>query len=60
MGLGCGVGNIAHAKTCVPQMLEDFKQHPGIRRLISCGKQVEYSVHMVPEGGLSVGPQIFN
>ena len=44
----------------VPQMLEDFKQHPAIRPLISGGKLLEYSAHMVPEGGLAMVPQLVN
>lgn len=28
LGLVCGLGDIAHAQKSVPQMLEDFKQHP--------------------------------
>ncbi|MFP1591429.1 hypothetical protein ACLB1M_14120 [Escherichia coli] len=31
LGLVCGLGDIAHAQKSVPQMLEDFKQHPAIR-----------------------------
>lgn len=34
LGLVCGLGDIAHATKSVPQMLEDFKQHPAIRPLI--------------------------
>ncbi len=41
-------------------MLEDFKQHPAIRPLISGGKLLEYSAHMVPEGGLAMVPQLVN
>ncbi|NDO83657.1 FAD-dependent oxidoreductase [Citrobacter sp. NCU1] len=58
LGLVCGLGDIAHAQKSVPQMLEDFKQHPTIRPLIQGGKLLEYSAHMVPEGGLSMVPQL--
>lgn len=60
LGLVCGLGDIAHAQKSVPQMLEDFKQHPAIRPLISGGKLLEYSGHMVPEGGLAMVPQMVN
>ena len=60
LGLVCGLGDIAHAQKSVPQMLEDFKQHPTIRPLISGGKLLEYSAHMVPEGGLAMVPQLIN
>ena len=57
---GSPSGDIAHAQKSVPQMLEDFKQHPAIRPLISGGKLLEYSAHMVPEGGLAMVPQLVN
>ena len=60
LGLVCGLGDIAHTQKSVPQMLEDFKQHPAIRPLISGGKLLEYSGHMVPEGGLAMVPQMVN
>lgn len=39
-------------------MLEDFKQHPTIRPLIAGGVLLEYSAHMVPEGGLAMVPKL--
>ncbi|UXY12752.1 FAD-dependent oxidoreductase [Kosakonia sp. ML.JS2a] len=58
IGLVCGLGDIGQAGKSVPQMLEDFKQHPSIRPLIQGGKLLEYSAHMVPEGGLAMVPQL--
>lgn len=58
LGLVCGLGDIAHASKSVPQMLEDFKQHPTIRPLIQGGELLEYSAHMVPEGGLDMVPSL--
>ncbi|POT57567.1 FAD-dependent oxidoreductase [Citrobacter amalonaticus] len=60
LGLVCGLGDMAHAQKSVPQMLEDFKQHPSIRPLIQGGKLLEYSAHMVPEGGLAMVPELVN
>jgi Dehydrogenases (flavoproteins) len=34
-----------------PQMLEEFKQRPEVARLIAGGETVEYSAHVIPEGG---------
>jgi len=45
LGLVCGLGDIAHATKSIPQMLEDFKQHPTIRPLIAGGELLEYSAH---------------
>lgn len=58
IGLVCGLGEMGQARKSVPQMLEDFKQHPAIRPLIQGGKLLEYSAHMVPEGGLAMIPQL--
>ncbi len=60
LGLVCGLGDIAHATKSVPQMLEDFKQHPAIRPLIQGGTLLEYSAHMVPEGGIAMMPELAN
>lgn len=40
------------------ELMEEFKEHPSIAPLIDGGKVVEYSAHMVPEGGLEMMPQI--
>ncbi len=42
----------------VYQMLENFKNRPEIKPLIAGGKLVEYSGHVVPEGGLHMMPEI--
>ena len=57
-GAGVWSGDIAHATKSIPQMLEDFKQHPTIRPLIAGGELLEYSAHMVPEGGLAMVPKL--
>lgn len=38
-------------KIQAPQMFEDFKQRPEVARLIKGGETVEYSAHVIPEGG---------
>lgn len=58
LGLVCGLGEIGHAGKSVPQMLEDFKQHPSIRPLIQGGKLLEYGAHLVPEGGKAMIPTL--
>lgn len=42
----------------VYQMLENFKNRPEIAPLIRDGKTVEYSGHVVPEGGIKMMPEI--
>jgi electron transfer flavoprotein-quinone oxidoreductase len=51
-------GGIENAQKSVPQMLEDFKQHPAVRPLIEGGTLLEYSAHLVPEGGIEMLPKL--
>ncbi|CAH6636545.1 FAD-dependent oxidoreductase [Pseudocitrobacter vendiensis] len=58
LGLVCGLHHLKDAKKSVPQMLEDFKQHPAVVPLIAGGKMVEYSAHVVPEAGINMQPEL--
>lgn len=58
LGLVCGLAEIGSSSKTIPQMLEDFKQHPAVRPLIKGGTLLEYSAHMVPEGGLAMMPAL--
>jgi electron transfer flavoprotein-quinone oxidoreductase len=37
----------------VPQLFENFKQRPEIKGLIAGGETIEYSAHVIPEGGFT-------
>ncbi len=50
--------HIETSSKTVPQMLEDFKNHPAIKPLIEGGKLLEYSGHVVPEAGLNMLPKL--
>ncbi|GKX56719.1 oxidoreductase FixC [Leminorella grimontii] len=54
LGLVLGLHNVDKFSRSVPQMLEDFKHHPAVAPLIKDGKLLEYSAHMVPEGGMNM------
>lgn len=58
LGVVFGLHNISSATKSVPQMLEDFKCHPMIAPLIEGGQLMEYSAHVVPEGGRAMVPQM--
>lgn len=58
LGLVYGLHNIGRASKSVPQMLEDFKNHPTVRPLVEGGTSVEYSGHVVPEGGAAMLPKM--
>jgi electron transfer flavoprotein-quinone oxidoreductase len=58
LGVVVGLEGIGDAPKSVPQMLEDFKEHPVVKPLIKDGKLIEYSGHVVPEGGLNMLPKL--
>ncbi|ACL18380.1 electron transfer flavoprotein-quinone oxidoreductase [Desulfitobacterium sp. LBE] len=58
LGVVSTLSELIKANKTLPQMLEDFKAHPSIEPLIKGGKMVEYSGHLVPEGGLTMVPKI--
>lgn len=42
-----------------PELLDNFKQRPEIARLIKGGQAVEYSAHVIPEGGLKTMGKLY-
>ncbi|WP_411705985.1 FAD-dependent oxidoreductase [Edaphovirga cremea] len=58
LGIVCGLHDIEFSTKSVPQMLEDFKNHPTIKPLIEGGEVIEYSAHLVPEAGLKMMPKL--
>ena len=40
-------------------MMEDFKGHPAVAPLLAGGKLVEYSGHLIPEGGFNMVPTLY-
>lgn len=53
-----GIEAIAEGETPIYQMLENFKNRPDIKPLLAGGEIVEYSGHMVPEGGANMTPEL--
>lgn len=58
LGLVATLSSAAAGDTPVYQMLEDFKHHPAIAPIIEGGKTVEYSGHLIPEGGYNMIPKL--
>lgn len=58
IGVVSTLSELVKGHKSVPQMLEDFKKHPVIEPLLQGGKLIEYSGHLVPEGGLKMIPKI--
>lgn len=58
LGVVFGLHGIAHTHLSVPQMLENFRNHPAVAPLLEGGSLVEYSGHVVPEGGMGMVPTL--
>mgnify|MGYP001282095186 CR=1 FL=1 len=53
LGIVVGIRDLVDAPPAIqaPQLLDDFKLRPEIARLIRGGETIEYSAHVIPEGG---------
>ena len=58
LGVVCGLHDMGASAKSLPEMLEDFKRHPVVAPLVKDAKLVEYSGHVVPEGGLAMVPEL--
>ncbi|MDW7710337.1 MAG: FAD-dependent oxidoreductase [Deferrisomatales bacterium] len=60
LGLVVGVGDLMEkgASMKVPELYEAFKAHPRVRSLVRGGELLEYSAHLIPEGGLDAVPPL--
>lgn len=59
LGLVATLSDLAAGDVPIYQMLEDFKQRVDIAPLVKGGELVEYSGHLVPEGGLAMVPRLY-
>ncbi|MGI6226301.1 MAG: FAD-dependent oxidoreductase [Peptococcales bacterium] len=59
LGLVLTLSDLGSEGLTVPELLESFKEHPAVKPLIKNGKLVEYSAHLVPEGGLNMVPELY-
>lgn len=59
IGIGCLVSHFADSGISPNAILERFKQHPSVRRLLQGSEAKEYSAHLIPEGGFKAIPQLF-
>ncbi len=62
LGMVIGVDAINHRepREQVYQLLDEFKQSAEVRKLIEGGTLVEYSAHLIPEGGINVMPKVYS
>jgi electron transfer flavoprotein-quinone oxidoreductase len=59
IGTGALLSDLIETGYNVNDMLNDFKQHPAIAPMIAGGETVEYSAHLIPEGGWNAMPRLY-
>ncbi len=58
LGVGCKLSDYQKKGIRPSDHLEYVKQHPLVKKLISGGKTLEYSAHLIPEGGYKSMPPL--
>jgi electron transfer flavoprotein-quinone oxidoreductase len=59
------IGVVAQLKALIDKrikandLLEDFKKHPIIEKLLMGGKLLEYSAHLIPVSGINMMPKVY-
>lgn len=56
-GVNLRVSDVEKTQETVAQMMEDFRNSEWIAPLIEGGRMVEYSAHLIPEGGVEMMPE---
>ncbi|MBA2518904.1 MAG: FAD-dependent monooxygenase [Chloroflexia bacterium] len=59
LGTGALLGDLIETGINVNDMLDRFKRHPAIAPLIAGGETIEYSAHLIPEGGYNRMPKLY-
>lgn len=59
IGLVATLSDLCTSSVPVYQMLDDFKKHPMVAPVLKGGKTVEYSGHLIPEGGFDMVPDLY-
>lgn len=58
-GVGCKLSHFQKTNVKPYELLEAAKKHPIIRRYLSDAKPLEYSAHLIPEGGYYSLPPLY-
>ncbi len=58
IGVVTQIASLAQQKQRAYDLLDQFKQHPAIAPLVRDAVTLEYSAHMIPEGGWSMIPRL--
>lgn len=58
LGVGVNLADLSKNKLNINEILDEIKKHPDIAPLIKDGQTVEYSAHLIPEGGYKKIPKL--
>lgn len=59
IGIVVQLNALAQKQVKANDLLEGFKRHPAIARLLDGGKLVEYSAHLIPVAGINIMPKLY-
>lgn len=59
IGLGISLDELAKRNLKPYELLDRLKSHPSLEPLLKDGELVEYSAHLIPEGGYNKIPKLF-
>ena len=60
LGVGVNLKDLTKNKLNISDVLDEIKLHPDIAPLIEGGEVVEYSAHLIPEGGFRKMPRLYS
>jgi len=58
LGVGVNLADLSKNKLNINEILDEIKNHPDIAPLIKDGQTIEYSAHLIPEGGYKKIPKL--
>ncbi len=59
LGIVAKARDVSKRRLEVQDLVEGFKLHPTVQRLVRGGKAIEYSAHLIPDMGLGMMPQTY-
>jgi electron transfer flavoprotein-quinone oxidoreductase len=59
LGMVVHLDSIKNSEKAPYEILDNFLQHPQIRKLIKGAVPLEYSAHLIPEGGIQAMPGVY-
>ena len=60
IGFGIGLDELKKHNLKPYELLEEIKEHPALSKYIKGGESIEYSAHLIPEGGFNSMPKIYD